>query len=153
MEASPPVPKSEPTRRRLDPAGLALFITASTTAVLSLLLIEQGAHALVLAPSIIVATIGATHLTKVEVLRPSTDIAPPNGSTAAPVNAATRTARPKPPLCFHVADKKHWFSPWRTGSWTPSARAAADTAEYLLGERGYKRVRIMLKPTPNGWTW
>lgn len=62
-------PKHAP-RRRVDFAGVALFVVGLVFAVISFWLVDaRGASALVIVPSIVAATIGASHLTKREAPR------------------------------------------------------------------------------------
>lgn len=58
------------SRRRLDPAGLMLLLIALACGVVSYwLVIDRGVNPLVLVPSIVAATVGASHVTKREVTR------------------------------------------------------------------------------------
>lgn len=56
---------SRRARRRLDVASLALLLLGLLSGVLSYWLItDHQANAMIIVPSIIAATIGATHITK-----------------------------------------------------------------------------------------
>lgn len=58
------------SRRRLDVAGLALLLIGLTCGALSYWLIqERGLTPLALVPSVVAATLGVTHLTKLEAPR------------------------------------------------------------------------------------
>ncbi|GAB2576010.1 hypothetical protein GCM10009593_12900 [Microlunatus antarcticus] len=64
-----PAPEQRP-QRRLDVAGLALLLIGLTFGVLSYLAIsDRGLSALLIVPSVVAATTGALHITKLEVPR------------------------------------------------------------------------------------
>ncbi len=61
---------SPQSHRRLDPAGLALLALGLVFAVVSYwLVVERGFNPLVIVPSIVAATTGASHITKREASR------------------------------------------------------------------------------------
>ena len=57
------------SRRRLDLFSLILLLVGIASGLVSYVLITQGLSALVLIPSVVAATIGATQLTKQEARR------------------------------------------------------------------------------------
>ena len=58
------------SRRRLDPAGATLLLVALVCGVASYwLVVDRGVNPLVLVPSVVAATVGASHVTKREVTR------------------------------------------------------------------------------------
>lgn len=62
---------SRRARRRLDAASLALLLIGLAAGVFSYWLITyRGVNVLIIVPSIVTITIGATHLTKREASRP-----------------------------------------------------------------------------------
>lgn len=62
-------PRHEP-RRKLDAVNLALLLIGVAFGALSYWLITtNGENPLILVPSVVVATLGATHLTKLELPR------------------------------------------------------------------------------------
>jgi hypothetical protein len=57
-------------RRRIDLAGLALFVFGAVFAVIAYLLVTASGYSpLIIVPSIVAATVGASHLTKTEAAR------------------------------------------------------------------------------------
>ena len=56
-------------RRRLDRASLILLLVSVASGICAYALITHGANALVLVPSVVAATIAATHLTRHEAPR------------------------------------------------------------------------------------
>jgi len=57
------------SRRRLDLPSLILLLVGIISGLVAYVLITQGMSALVLIPSVVAATIGATQLTKLEAHR------------------------------------------------------------------------------------
>lgn len=57
------------SRRRLDLSSLILLLVGIISGLVAYVLITQGMSALVLIPSVVAATIGATQLTKYEAPR------------------------------------------------------------------------------------
>lgn len=57
------------SQRRLDLFSLALLLIGIASGLGAYALIEQGINALVMIPSVVAATIGATHLVKYEAPR------------------------------------------------------------------------------------
>jgi len=57
------------SQRRVDVASLLLLIVGLASGLFSYLLVLQGTSALVLIPAIVVATIGAMRITKLEAPR------------------------------------------------------------------------------------
>ena len=61
---------SHRSHRRLDAAGLALLVIGLVFGGLSYWLVaDHGLNALIIVPSVVAATIGATHITKREAAR------------------------------------------------------------------------------------
>lgn len=62
--------RSQHSRRRLDAAGLALLLIGLVFAGISHWLVtDRGLNPLIIAPSIVAATTGASHITKREASR------------------------------------------------------------------------------------
>lgn len=62
--------RASASRQRLDPAGLALLVLGLVFAAFAYRLVDEAnANPLLIAPSVVAVTIGATHLTKRETPR------------------------------------------------------------------------------------
>lgn len=57
------------SRRRLDVFNLVLLLVSVASGFGALAIVQEGVTALILVPSVVVATLAATHLTKLEAPR------------------------------------------------------------------------------------